>query len=168
MHGIHDADVFAKPTLDRFYANNWDDSPTTLIAHNKNFDLKFLAPQIAFLAASFCTLNGARQYIPEAPNHKLGTLAEFLGLEQGKAHDAAGDCYTTLQLVRVICERSGRNLDELAKLDSKPKLLAEMPFGMYKGHKFLDIPASYLDWLAHTEDMPQDVKLSAQHALNLK
>lgn len=168
VHGIYDADVAFKPNLANFYKNNWDDSPTVVIAHNKNFDLKFLSPHIAILAGSLCTLATARQYIPESPNHKLGTLAQHLGLEAGKAHSALGDVYTALGLLRVICERSGRTLDDLVKLDEKPKLLAEMPFGMWKGRKFIDIPADYLAWLLKTDDMPQDVKLSAQHAINLK
>jgi DNA polymerase-3 subunit epsilon len=168
VHGIYDADVFAKPTLERFYKNNWDNSPTVVIAHNKVFDLKFIAEHINHLSGSLCTLAAARQYIPEAPNHKLVTLAEFLKLPKGTAHRASGDVYTTLGLLRYIRERSGRTLPDLVKLDCKPKLLAEMPFGMYKGHKFLDMPPGYLTWLVETEDMPGDVKLSAQHALNLK
>lgn len=168
VHGIYDADVFAKPTLQNFYKNSWDDSPTVVIAHNKGFDLKFLAPQIAILSGSLCTLNGARQYIPEAPNHKLGTLAEFLGITAGKAHSALGDVYTARGLLLALMERSGRTLPQLVKLDAKPKLLSEMPFGQYKGVSFLQLPKSYLEWVLSVDDMPDDVKLSANHAFNLK
>lgn len=167
-HGISDEMVFGKPTFDTVYHNNWDDSPTVAIYHNKNFDLKFSSPYIPFLAGSLCTLDLARQYIPEAPNHKLATLAEYLGLNPGEAHRAAGDCETTFQLLVVIMQISGRTLPELIKLGEKPKVLTEMPFGMHKGKRFHELPISYLDWILATDDMPKDVKISAEMARRMK
>lgn len=167
-HGIYDADVAYAPTLETFYKNNWGSDPTVLIAHNKNFDLKFLAPQIQLLVGSLCTLNAARQYLPKAPNHKLATLAAHLNLETGTAHRALGDVWTTYGLLKFLCALTSRTLPELVKLDEKPKVLTEMPFGEHKGKSFNDLPVSYLDWILRIDDMPSDIKMSARVARDLK
>lgn len=168
-HGITDAEVAFAPQLKTLYAQHWNDAPTVVIAHNKNFDLKFLSPYIQVLYDSLCTLELARQYFPKAPNHKLGTLADYLGLEKGTAHRAAGDVVTTLNLLRAVVASTGRTLPELIKLGRKPKVLTVMPFGEHKGKAFHDIPAGYLNWiLQRKDDMPQDVVFSAQTAMNMR
>lgn len=168
-HGISDADVAFAPALERWYPNNWDESPTVVACHNRSFDLKFLSPYIPWLAGSLCTLELARQYIPEAPNHKLGTLAEFLGLPAGTAHRADGDCETTLHLLRHIMTITGRTLPDLVKLATKPKAIPVMPFGKYKGRAFHALPTDYLDWIIERAmDMPPDVLLSAELARKMK
>lgn len=168
VHGISDADVAFAPNLKTFYGNAWDRSPTVFIAHNKNFDLKFLAGEIEHLVAAVCTLELARQYIPEAPNHKLPTLASYLNLTPGKAHSAAGDCETTLQLLAHILKITGRTLPELVKLSQKPKAIPVMPFGKHKGTAFHELPTDYLDWLLKATDMPGDVVISAQLARRMR
>lgn len=168
-HGISDAMVVYSPHLSTIYEANWDDSPTVLIAFNKQFDLKFLAPHIKLLSGSLCLLAAARQYIKGPPNHKLQTLAEYLGLEKGEAHRALGDCVTSLGLLRHIISVTGRTLPELVKLDSKPKVLTEMPFGMHRGKAFHDLPAGYLNWIMSVaDDMPPDVVLSTKTALAMR
>lgn len=169
-HGITEEMVAGKPTAKEVFDAAWgDDRPTVLIFHNKIFDLKFYEPFVPPLCGSFCTLAGARQYLPHAPNHRLGTLAEHLGLPTGTAHRAAGDVITTYGLLARLMDLSGRSLPELIKLDSKPKVLPVMPFGEHKGKLFMDVPKSYLEWIVSKADgMPPDVLLSAQTALKLK
>lgn len=167
-HGLFDSDVAFSPVLSTFYRNNWDDSPTVLIAHNIDFDKKFLAPQIQVLAGEFCTLKAAREFLPDAPNHKLATLAAHYGLPTGVAHRAAGDVYTTLGLLKLLLQTTNRTLQELIKLQTKPSVLTVMPFGTHKGKSFNDLPVSYLDWILATEGMPEAVTLSARMARTLK
>lgn len=71
-----------------------------IIAHNASFDMGFLyaldnlegitIPQYTVID----TVKLARKTIIETPNHKLGTLADYLQLEHD-AHDAIGDCLAT-------------------------------------------------------------------------
>lgn len=169
-HGITDEMVAGKPLAKEVFDANWGGAePTTLIFHNKPFGLKFYAPYVPPISGSLCTLALARQYLPQAPNHKLGTLADYLGLPKGTAHRAAGDVMTTFALLARLMDISGRTLPDLVKLDEKPKVLTVMPFGEHKGKPFHDIPISYLYWILEKADgMPPDVILSAQTAMKLK
>lgn len=68
-----------------------------LVAHNASFDSKFLDAELHRLgharAGSFaCTMLTARRVYPSAPNHKLGTLVDYLGIQlSGRAHRALAD-----------------------------------------------------------------------------
>ena len=78
-----------------------------LVAHNASFDRSFwlaegamagLAPDPAHEFA--CTVLLSRRLYPEAPNCKLGTLAEFFDLpRQGRAHRALADARVTAHLL---------------------------------------------------------------------
>lgn len=71
-----------------------------IIAHNASFDMGFLYALENYEGISIPeytvidTVKLARQTIVETPNHKLGTLADYLQLEHD-AHDAIGDCLAT-------------------------------------------------------------------------
>ncbi|WOV88031.1 exonuclease domain-containing protein [Sporosarcina oncorhynchi] len=75
-----------------------DDLP--IIAHNASFDMGFLyaldnLEGISIPAYTVIdTVKLARKKIIETPNHKLGTLADYLQIEHD-AHDAIGDCLAT-------------------------------------------------------------------------
>jgi DNA polymerase-3 subunit epsilon len=68
-----------------------------IVAHNASFDRKFWEAELERLAAptntSFaCTMLIARRLYPSAPNHKLGTLVDLLGLPRAtRAHRAMAD-----------------------------------------------------------------------------
>ncbi|MCP5307425.1 MAG: 3'-5' exonuclease [Chromatiaceae bacterium] len=76
-----------------------------LIAHNAAFDRKFLDAELArihqYRRQSFaCTVLLARRLYPDAPNHKLGTLVEYVGLPvAGRAHRALADAEMTAHLL---------------------------------------------------------------------
>ena len=79
-----------------------------VVAHNASFDRSFwrhehsLAAlrQHAPVADDFaCTLLLSRRLYPEAPNHKLGSLAAFHGIAPaGRAHRALADAEVTAEL----------------------------------------------------------------------
>ncbi|HJV63754.1 MAG TPA: 3'-5' exonuclease [Albitalea sp.] len=80
-----------------------------LVAHNAAFDRLFWSAELeragcraAQEAASrfACTLLLARRLIDDAPNHKLGTLAEWFDLPRsGRAHRALADAETAAHLL---------------------------------------------------------------------
>ena len=76
-----------------------------IVAHNASFDKAFWKTEIGLLGAKVqndfvCSMLLARRIYPRFPNHKLGTLAEFLGLEwSGIAHRAKADVLMTANLL---------------------------------------------------------------------
>ncbi len=76
-----------------------------LIAHNASFDRKFWQSELARIgleaAQPFaCTVLLSRRLYPQAPNHKLGTLAAFHALPRnGRAHRALSDAEVTAELL---------------------------------------------------------------------
>jgi DNA polymerase-3 subunit epsilon len=78
-----------------------------LVAHNAAFDRSFWQAETAHAEAEAdpahgfaCTLLLARRLYPQAPNHKLGTLADFHHLPRsGRAHRALADAEVTARLL---------------------------------------------------------------------
>jgi DNA polymerase-3 subunit epsilon len=90
-----------------------------LVAHNASFDQKFWDAELDRIGlgrargqAFACSMLVARRLLPEAPNHKLGTLVNYLGLPAaGRAHRAQADAdmaaSLTLYLEQEIQRRFG-------------------------------------------------------------
>lgn len=97
-----------------------------LVAHNAAFDRGFwrAEAQRAGIDASSapplaCTLLLARRLYPQAPNHRLGTLASWLDLPRaGRAHRALADAEVTahllLRIQRDVSERFAQELSDAA------------------------------------------------------
>jgi DNA polymerase-3 subunit epsilon len=68
-----------------------------LVAHNASFDQKFWDAELALIRRQrrqtfACSMLLARRLLPQAPNHKLGTLNSWARLPvTGKAHRAMAD-----------------------------------------------------------------------------
>jgi DNA polymerase III subunit epsilon len=81
---------------------------TPMVAHNASFDRRFWQAELAHagLAAPqpfICTLLLSRRLYPQAPNHKLGSLADFHQLPRiGQAHRALADAEMAAELVSQI------------------------------------------------------------------
>lgn len=98
-----------------------------LVAHNASFDRSFWQAEHALagsddavVQAPFaCTLLLSRRLYPEAPNHRLGTLAQWHGFTPtGRAHRALADAETAAALWQRIV------------LDVQARHAAEVPFGL--------------------------------------
>ncbi|MDB4932473.1 MAG: hypothetical protein JWM10_4957 [Myxococcaceae bacterium] len=112
VHGITDAMVVGAPTaapvlsgFAKFVAGH------TLVAHNASFDFGILRGEYGRVkvappgCAMYCSVKLARVVFPEAPNHKLGTLATFLKLPHPPTHRALADCFTTMALLNAMAAR---------------------------------------------------------------
>lgn len=82
-----------------------------MVAHNAAFDRAFWLHEAALAGCAetaqapfACTMRLARRLYPEAPNHRLGTLAEMHGIEStGRAHRALADAEVAAQLwLRIV------------------------------------------------------------------
>ena len=109
-----------------------------LVAHNAAFDQKFWDSELALIhrqrSQDFaCSLLLARRLLPQAPNHKLGTLSHWAGLpDTGRAHRAMADAemaaHLLLFLGRLLRQEHGiRQLshERLCQLQRTP--LAKVP-----------------------------------------
>lgn len=89
-----------------------------LVAHNASFDRGFWLHEMALADATCalqtaefgCTLLLSRRLWPEAPNHKLGTLAQWHGIAPtGRAHRALADAEMAAELwLRIVREVRNR------------------------------------------------------------
>ncbi|POZ62910.1 3'-5' exonuclease [Chromobacterium alticapitis] len=81
---------------------------TPLAAHNASFDRKFWDHELALLGLarrqSFaCTLLLSRRLLPQAPDHKLGTLTRWAKLpDTGRAHRALADAEMAANLLTLL------------------------------------------------------------------
>lgn len=80
-----------------------------LVAHNASFDRKFLDSEFGFIGRSrnnemACSMLASRRVYPDAPNHKLGTLVSYCGIDtDGTFHRALADAEMTGHLwIRMI------------------------------------------------------------------
>ncbi len=112
IHGITDAMVRNAPRADAVLpAFMQFVGALPLVAHNAGFDRGILSNELQrarILSPGipvYCTVRLARKAIPEAPNHRLGTLAEFLALKTHPTHRALADCHAALGVLRVCTER---------------------------------------------------------------
>ncbi len=88
-----------------------------MVAHNASFDRRFWAAELERAGcdgshAFACTLLLSRRLYPQAPNHKLGSLAAFHALpSSGRAHRAMADAEVAAalwgQIRRDIGKRFG-------------------------------------------------------------
>ena len=78
---------------------------TPMVAHNAPFDQGFWRAELerAGCDASHpfaCTVRLSRRLFPNAPNHRLGTLVEYHGIDSaGPAHRAMADASVTAQML---------------------------------------------------------------------
>ncbi len=106
-----------------------------LVAHNAAFDRGFWHAEATRAGcdpdpthAFACTLLLARRLYPEAPNHRLGTLASWHALPSaGRAHRALADAEVTAHLwLRVQQDVEQRYADHLAASRASHRLLMQL------------------------------------------
>jgi DNA polymerase III epsilon subunit-like protein len=86
-----------------------DPESTIIICHNTSYDLRVLANEGIDTGDSICTLKLSRRLWPQLKSHKLGDLAETLGIEHGRLHSAPEDVRVTRELFKrqimsIICK----------------------------------------------------------------
>jgi len=114
LHGIDEGQVRDAPPVEQvlgeftdWVADDW------MVAHRAEADAELLAfeyqrarlepPPGLFLD----TLTLSRRYLPDAPDHKLATLAEYLELEQFDSHRALPDAVTCWKVLEECLEQAG-------------------------------------------------------------
>jgi exodeoxyribonuclease X len=168
IHGITNAMVEDSPTLDEFFFDVLDapfaDGDIVFVAHNAQFDFKFVKQYIVEHAGTICTLKLARILYPDAPDHKLQTLRYYLELPQNvtDSHSAAGDVEVTLNLLKHMAGKSGLDLQGLLVLAGAPVPIKEMPFGKHKGKPLAQVPKDYIKWLLSEPNVDPDLRYALE------
>jgi DNA polymerase III epsilon subunit family exonuclease len=93
---------------------------SVLVAHNLPFDLGFLNQELerncGFVLAnpSLCTVKLGRRLLPQLPDRRLDTLAEYFGFQFTERHRALGDAEVTARLlVRFIGLLEEKEVEDL-------------------------------------------------------
>ncbi len=86
-----------------------------LVAHNASFDKRFLDAELERISLDYsgqfsCSMLAARRIFQQAPDHKLGTLVDFMNIPvEGVFHRALYDSEMTaklwLAMLNDVCER---------------------------------------------------------------
>lgn len=83
------------PNLIEFIGDN------TIVAHNASFDMGFLQNNSNHSFENnpvVDTVKLSRRMHPELPNHKLGTVAKYIGIKEDGFHRAEFDCECCAQI----------------------------------------------------------------------
>ena len=103
LTGIRNSMLFDKPNIKdvkkEFLDFIGDD---IIVGHNTSFDIGFINKKFNVNIKFYTdTLSFCRKLYPYAPNHKLSTISELLGLSQN-THRSIDDCITTYELYEKI------------------------------------------------------------------
>ncbi len=172
IHGITNEMVVDSPTLEEFRERELEGGligNITMIAHNFKFDEPALR-QLGTISRSICSLAEARQLVklmPGLKNCQLQTLREYFGIAEDSAHQALGDCNVTRQVLKRLCEISGRSLEQMAS--TIIRTVHHMPFGKHAGDLIISLPKQYLRWcLDEMTNVDDNLRRSLQSAYDMK
>lgn len=148
IHGITNEMVATAPPLkDKIQEMRDFLSGAVVMAHHAPFDLGFMTAEFERNGIvlpndpAVCTSLLSRAVIPESPNHRLQTLIQHLGLEQGTAHRALDDTKACLELAFRCFDRMGGNptLREVMDKVGKPLDWVNFSLGNLASEKIREI-----------------------------
>jgi len=100
-----------------------------LVAHNAEFDYRILQLEFDRLGydyqqKSLCTVELAKDLLPDEPSYSLGKLVRSLGIPLTDRHRANGDALATVKLFKLLLDKdsSKKIIQESVKLNHKKKL----------------------------------------------
>lgn len=171
IHHICDQDVADKPDI--VSAIGPYQGADLYVAHNADFDRKFLDP-ILGSASWICTYKCALRLWPDAPSHsnqalryQFGHVSPF-GRDRAEinAHRALSDAIVTAAVFLSVSAESiaqGVPFEALKKWSAEPPLMTRFSFGKHRGQRFDAVPPDYLRWIIEKSDMDAGVKFSAAY-----
>lgn len=169
IHHISLAEVADCSHFDPAEVINGEGGPSVFVAHNLDFELKFLGDP---LLPTICTLKAAYRVWPDAPGHSNGALRYWLedqgllSLDNATAmppHRAGPDAYVTAHILKALLGKvTGR---EMVAWTKEPKLLPTCPLGKFRGFKWADVEGGFLSWMLAQQTMEEDLKWNARREL---
>lgn len=144
---------------------------SAIAAHNLEFEGKFFTPE----RPAICTYKAALRVWPDAPSHSNGALRYWLQ-DQGlvtldhaltqPAHRAGPDAYVTAHILLALFN-AGHTGREMIAWTKEPRLLPTCPIGQqWRGKKWAEIDAGFLNWMLRQDSMEPDLKWNARRELD--
>lgn len=105
-----------------------------VVGHNVSFDINFIYDNAIHLGLPpftnnyIDTMRMARMLYYNIPNHKLGTIAKYLGVAAADAHRAIGDCITTQQCYAIMIQQADELQERLSQSHKDTHSLAKSIF----------------------------------------
>lgn len=97
-----------------------------IVAHNAEFDYRILRTEFNRLGFNFkrkslCTVDLAKQLIPDQASYSLGKLTRALGIPVSDRHRAAGDALATVKLFKMLLAKDLKKIIILDSIKSEPR-----------------------------------------------
>ncbi len=101
-----------------------------IVAHNSEFDYRILRTEFNRLGfdykrKSLCTVELAKQLMPEQESYSLGKLTRSLGIPVSDRHRASGDALATVKLFKMILAKDLEKTIIQETIKSEPKYKLE-------------------------------------------
>lgn len=165
VHHIVDADVAKAPNIGEVI--NEFKGADFYVAHNSEFDRKFLEPHLG-VVKWIDTYRCALRIWPDFPSHGNQALRYQLGLTEpfGRPRDdivphrALSDVIVTAAIFTEMIKVA--RWSDIVKWSNEPAFYTRFNFGKHKGMRFDEVPVDYLDWIARS-DLDDGVKESAAY-----
>ena len=95
---------------------------SVLVAHNANFDMRFLNHEIGMIHNEYrvanpylCTVQLSRKLLPHIENHRLNTVAGYFNVSLVNHHRAAEDAHATAHIfINLLDHLDSRGVKDLA------------------------------------------------------
>lgn len=157
-------------TVEQLRSAVWQSpTPDVFVAHNCEFERKFLNHEVTDNAPWICTYKVALHAWPDAPRHSNQVLRYWRGLDLDPAlamppHRAAPDAYVSAHLLADLL--SGADARQMIAWTGQPRPMPVIGFGKHKGMSWSEIPSDYLEWMVGQVDMDSDVLWHARGELD--
>lgn len=175
VHHITEADIPSSAPLctkEEARAVVWQrPTPDVFVAHNCEFERKFLTDAVTDGAPWICTYKASLHVWPNAPRHTNQVLRYWRGLNLDPAlamppHRAGPDAWVTAHLVADLL--SFADAREMIAWTDQPRPMPAIVFGKHRGLCWADVPSDYLEWLTTQTDMDADVLWHARRELDCR
>lgn len=171
VHHISMDDIVGTTSFDRAALLTDDVAPSAIVAHNYDFEAKFLGEHGLPV---ICTLKAALRVWPAAPAHSNGVLRYWLE-DEGKLslthdmamppHRAGPDAYVSAHILKALFETGVTGRDMVA-WTKEPRLLPTCPIGKFRGKPWPEVEGGFLNWMLGVADMEADLKWNARRELD--
>lgn len=172
VHHITEADIPADApsgTIQQLRAAIWQSpTPDVLVAHNCEFERKFITEAVTDGAPWICTYKVSLHVWPDAPRHSNQVLRYWRGLMLDPAlalppHRAGPDAWVTAHLLAELLV--GVDARDMIGWTDQPRPMPTIGFGKHKGLRWEEVASDYLEWMTVQTDMDSDAVWHARHEL---
>lgn len=130
---------------------NYFEDGAILVAHNAQFDIKFLSKEDVVPKQHICTMKLAYAMDTKAEweKYNLQYLRYKFNLALNgeiRPHEALSDVYVLEMLFKEVFEKYS-SLKEMLEISARPILFQKMMFGKHKGKMFSQIARTDIDYL---------------------